>query len=161
MCFVLEEENALFTGDNVLGHGFSVVMDLAVYMRSLDSMVAQGCASGYPAHGAKIVNLPAKMQEYIHHNEFRIQQVRSALSWHCAKGAKGGMTLQEIIQSIYGNVPKEIVDNAIRKAKEKKEKEKSHRDAHIGAWFQKVRQEVCLSDLSCRSSWPAVDNLDK
>ncbi|EFY95629.1 metallo-beta-lactamase family protein [Metarhizium robertsii] len=113
MCFVLEEENALFTGDNVLGHGFSVVMDLAVYMRSLDSMVAQGCASGYPAHGAKIANLPAKMQEYIHHNEFRIQQVSSALAWHCAKGAKGGMTLQEIIQSIYGNVPKEIVDNAL------------------------------------------------
>ncbi|KHN97629.1 metallo-beta-lactamase superfamily protein [Metarhizium album ARSEF 1941] len=113
MCFVLEEENALFTGDNVLGHGFSVVMDLAVYMRSLDRMAAQNCASGYPAHGADIVDLPARIHQYVHHNEFRIQQVVSALSWHCAKGAKGGMTLQEIVQSIYGNVPKEIVDNAL------------------------------------------------
>lgn len=116
MCFLLEEENALFTGDNVLGHGFSVVMDLAVYMRSLDCMAAQGCESGYPAHGAKILNLPAKMKEYIHHNEFRVQQVVSALSWNGREGVKvrrDGMTLLEIIRSIYGDVPKEIIDNAL------------------------------------------------
>ncbi|KAK2596151.1 hypothetical protein QQS21_006428 [Conoideocrella luteorostrata] len=116
MCFLLEEENALFTGDNVLGHGFSVVMDLAVYMRSLEYMAAQSCAAGYPAHGAKIANLPAKMQEYIQHNEFRVEQVYSALSWNARDGPKqgtGGMTLQEIIRSIYGEVPKEIVDNAL------------------------------------------------
>lgn len=38
MCFVLEEEAALFTGDNVLGHGFTVVEDLGLYMPSLDIM---------------------------------------------------------------------------------------------------------------------------
>ena len=62
MCFLLDEENALFTGDNVLGHGFAVVPDLAAYMASLEHMVAQDCTTGYPAHGAVIENLLAKMQ---------------------------------------------------------------------------------------------------
>jgi hydrolase len=112
MCFLLEEENALFTGDNVLGHGYSVVMDLAVYMNSLDYMAAKGCATGYPGHGAKIANLPAKMHEYIHHNEVRIQKVLSALTWK-GTGMKGGMTLQEIIRSIYGDVQGDIADYAL------------------------------------------------
>ncbi|KAF7174439.1 hypothetical protein CNMCM5623_007237 [Aspergillus felis] len=51
MCFLLEEENALFTGDNVLGHGFSVAPDLGRYMESLELMAGLGCQAGgiYPA----------------------------------------------------------------------------------------------------------------
>jgi hydrolase len=118
MCFLLEEENALFTGDNVLGHGFSVVQDLAQYMKSLARMETLGCVAGYPAHGARIDNLPAKMQEYINHNEFRVQQVFSALSWNkdvasVTRAGRAGMTLPEIVRSIYGDVPVDLVENAI------------------------------------------------
>jgi hydrolase len=118
MCFVLEEENALFTGDNVLGHGFSVVQDLAEYMRSLARMVALGCASGYPAHGDSIPDLPAKMHEYIRHNEMRVDRVFSALSWNkdgssAIAGPRAGMTLPEIARYIYGDVPPDLVENAI------------------------------------------------
>ncbi|KAJ5909058.1 metallo-beta-lactamase domain protein [Penicillium taxi] len=108
MCFLLEEENAIFTGDNMLGHGFSVVQDLAEYMKSLARMQALDCVVGYPAHGAKIKDLPAKMQEYTRHNELRIQQVTSALS-----SKAPGMTLPEIVRSIYGDVPADLADNAI------------------------------------------------
>ncbi|KAG0153322.1 hypothetical protein PDIDSM_5173 [Penicillium digitatum] len=39
MCFILEGSGAMFTGDNVLGHGGSVVVeDLGQYMKSLKSM---------------------------------------------------------------------------------------------------------------------------
>ncbi|KAI9042714.1 metallo-beta-lactamase type thioesterase nscB [Aspergillus affinis] len=107
MCFLLEEENALFTGDNVLSHAFSVVQDLAEYMKNLARMEELACVIGYPAHGAKVDDLPMKMQEYIKHNELRVQQVISTLSW------KRAMTLPEIVRSIYGDVPAEVVDNAI------------------------------------------------
>ncbi|KAJ6443397.1 metallo-beta-lactamase domain protein [Purpureocillium lavendulum] len=119
MCFLLEEENALFTGDNVLGHGFSVVQDLAEYMRSLARMAALGCAAGYPAHGDRIHNLPAKMREYINHNQMRVDRVFSALSWSkdassaVAKPPRAGMTLPEIARFIYGDVPPDLVENAI------------------------------------------------
>ena len=79
MCFLLEEENALFTGDNVLGHGYSIVEDLGVYMKSLERMKAQGCAVGYPGHGAKIDDLPRKIAQYIQHKELREKQVYSTL----------------------------------------------------------------------------------
>src|SRR6266480_4179685 len=54
MSFILEEEQAMFTGDNVLGHGTSAVEDLGTFMASLQKMHAQNCAIGYPAHGATI-----------------------------------------------------------------------------------------------------------
>ncbi|KAL2834294.1 beta-lactamase-like protein [Aspergillus cavernicola] len=118
MCFILEEENALFTGDNVLGHGYSVVEDLGSYLESLARMANQGCAVGYPAHGAKIDDLPGKMRLYIRHKEFRIQQVFSTLEKSqttvvAGQGrVRGGMTLREIVQSLYGSVPPDV-ENAL------------------------------------------------
>lgn len=119
MCFVLEEENALFTGDNVLGHGYSVVQDLGTYMESLAHMSEQQCAAGYPAHGAKINDLPAKMKDYVHHKEFRVQQVFTTLTRRkselerCGKAGRSGMTLQEIVSSIYGSVPIDVFEKAL------------------------------------------------
>jgi hydrolase len=114
MCFLVEEENALLTGDNVLGHGFAVVQDLAEYMTSLARIAALGCQRGYPAHGAVIENLPAKMQVYIHHNEVRVQQVIAVLAGGVKiPGKRVGMTVPEIGRAIYGEVPRELVENAI------------------------------------------------
>ncbi|CAG8891941.1 unnamed protein product [Penicillium nalgiovense] len=53
MCFVLEESGAMFTGDNVLGHGSSVVVeDLGRYMKSLQVMTQSArneeITVGYP-----------------------------------------------------------------------------------------------------------------
>jgi len=79
MCFLLEEENALFTGDNVLGHGYTVVEDLGSYMKSLRLMAAQKCLVGYPGHGAKIRQLPRAISQYMKHKEARESQVYSAL----------------------------------------------------------------------------------
>lgn len=78
-CFVLEEANALFTGDNVLGHGFSVAEDLGAYMSSLHLMAGLGCAVGYPGHGAVIPYLPQKIAVYIAQRDFRTKLVYDAL----------------------------------------------------------------------------------
>ncbi|KAK5989786.1 Thioesterase pkgB [Cladobotryum mycophilum] len=78
-CFVLEEENALFTGDNVLGHGYSVADDLGEYTASLRLMASLGCSVGYPGHGAVITDLPRKMKTYITQRDSREKQVYAAL----------------------------------------------------------------------------------
>ncbi|KAL4956156.1 beta-lactamase-like protein [Aspergillus filifer] len=111
MCFLMEEENALFTGDNVLGHGYSVVEDLGQYMASMQQMADLRCPLGYPAHGAVIDDLPDKMREYIKHRQFRVEQIYSILeeSRMIQQGrGKGGMTLHEIILAMYGEVTDEV-----------------------------------------------------
>ncbi|KAF7597156.1 hypothetical protein BBP40_009495 [Aspergillus hancockii] len=122
MCFLLEEENALFTGDNVLGHGYSVAQDLGRYMESLDRMAGLHCGLGYPAHGAVIDDLPAKLNEYIRHKEARVRGVlsvlvrnREAVEVGVGRGGerKGGMMLHEIVRAMFGSVPQEVVEQAI------------------------------------------------
>lgn len=65
MCFLLEKENVLFTGDNVLGHGYSVAEDLETYTFSLRLMASLKCAIGYPGHGQAISNLSQTIAKYL------------------------------------------------------------------------------------------------
>ncbi len=58
LCFALEEENALFTGDHVMGWSTTVVSppdgDMADYMRSLALMLERDDQIYYPAHGPAV-----------------------------------------------------------------------------------------------------------
>ncbi|KAK4111486.1 metallo-beta-lactamase superfamily protein [Canariomyces notabilis] len=110
MCFVLEEENALFTGDNVLGHGFSVKEDLAAYVRSLQRMRELKCEVGYPAHGERVENLPARMDLYIRHKEARERQIADALP---PRRAGGGVTIKALVRELHGDLPPHVVSQAI------------------------------------------------
>ncbi|THC87008.1 hypothetical protein EYZ11_013545 [Aspergillus tanneri] len=65
ICFELEEENALFTGDNILSHGQSVFEDLGLFTKSLWDMANPNCQLGYPAHGDMLRDLPQKMFKVI------------------------------------------------------------------------------------------------
>ncbi|RFU80156.1 hypothetical protein TARUN_2071 [Trichoderma arundinaceum] len=89
MCFLLEEENALFTGDNVLGHGYSVAECLGSYMTSLRLMASLGCTIGYPGHGAVIADLPRKIATYIAQRDSREKQVYEALVQQASYGGTG------------------------------------------------------------------------
>ena len=107
MCFVLEEEEALFTDDNVLGHGFSVVEDLGAYVQSLKHMKQQMCALEYPAHGLEIRNLPKKMDEYIRHKALRESQTHATLMKHTHQrrglgGVMQTLSTRELIETMYG-----------------------------------------------------------
>ena len=118
MCFLLEEENALFTGDNVLGHGFTVVEDLALYLQSLDRMAEQSCVIGYPAHGVRIENLPAKLNQYIRQRRTREKIIYAALLDNMSNGSrnaysKSGLTTREIVSKIHGDIPKQLLQSAI------------------------------------------------
>lgn len=114
MCFLLEEESALFTGDNVLGHGFSVAEDLGLYMRSLEIMGRQECEVGYPAHGIKLTQLPRTIKMYIRHKKQRERQIYQALSKVVRDQAnfKGSLSTKQIVHSLHGEIPEELFKNA-------------------------------------------------
>lgn len=114
MCFILEEENALFTGDNVLGHGYSVAEDLGEYMKSLEIMRKQDCTVGYPAHGIKILDLPRTIQLYIRHKKLRERQIYNALTKadRSQHNTKGSLTSRELVHALHGELPEELFKNA-------------------------------------------------
>nr|POE56474.1 atrochrysone carboxyl acp thioesterase [Quercus suber] len=102
MCFVLEEESAMFTGDNILGHGTSAVEDLGVYIDSLRKMQDQDCQTGYSAHGVVITDLATKIQGELTCKLRRERQIMQALGRMCRRGARS-TTIHELITEIYGD----------------------------------------------------------
>jgi glyoxylase-like metal-dependent hydrolase (beta-lactamase superfamily II) len=104
MCFILEEEQIMFTGDNVLGHGTSAVEQLGVYMGSLLKLQSQGCIVGYPAHGAVIDDLPGKITAELAQKRRREKQCISTLS-RLRSGqtaAQGSVTVSELVDEMHG-----------------------------------------------------------
>ena len=84
LCYVLEQEQNLFSGDNVLGVGTTVIPggsgDLGDYMASLDRLLAEAPRQIYPAHGPRIEHGVAKVEDYIAHRRERERQILAALS---------------------------------------------------------------------------------
>jgi glyoxylase-like metal-dependent hydrolase (beta-lactamase superfamily II) len=105
LCFVLEEECSLFSGDNVLGVGTTVIParggDLLEYLNSLERLLAEKPAAIYPAHGPLIPDGPAKIREYIAHRHEREQQITTAL------GA-GPLRIAAIVERVYVGYPKTL-----------------------------------------------------
>lgn len=119
MAFVLREEDALFTGDNVLGQGTAVFEDLGTYLRSLAKMEKLVAGRAYPGHGPVLPEAGAKISEYVRHRHQREAQVLETLG-----SAKGGSesvsppvtgleqidrwSSMELVKVIYREVPESL-----------------------------------------------------
>jgi glyoxylase-like metal-dependent hydrolase (beta-lactamase superfamily II) len=105
LCFVLEEERALFSGDNVLGVGTTVIPlhsgDLSEYMASLARMLGEAPGRIYPAHGPAIADGVAKIREYIAHREAREAEILAALG-------DTPRSLQDLVASVYAAYPRSL-----------------------------------------------------
>jgi glyoxylase-like metal-dependent hydrolase (beta-lactamase superfamily II) len=101
LCYYLEEERALFTGDVILGGSTTVIPaedgDLSDYMSSLRRLQTLDVRRIYPAHGPVIEDAPAKIQDYIDHRLLRERQILDAL-------AAGRATIPEMVAKIYSDV---------------------------------------------------------
>jgi glyoxylase-like metal-dependent hydrolase (beta-lactamase superfamily II) len=102
LCFVLEEERSIFSGDNVLGVGTTVIPseggDLLDYMHSLERLLAEKPTSIYPAHGPVIREGEAKVRDYIAHRNEREEQIQDALR-------DGLATIPDIVARVYAAYP--------------------------------------------------------
>jgi glyoxylase-like metal-dependent hydrolase (beta-lactamase superfamily II) len=118
MCFVLEEENAMFTGDNVLGHGTSAVEHLGLYMQTLRKLKAQGCKVGYPAHGDVIPDLGSKISGELASKTRREKKCLEALrkvKWEDGgTGRIASATVKELVIAIHGDkLDEEVREKAV------------------------------------------------
>jgi glyoxylase-like metal-dependent hydrolase (beta-lactamase superfamily II) len=101
LCYYLEEEQALFTGDVILGGSTTVIPaddgDLLDYLASLQRLLDLDVRRIYPAHGPVIEDGPAKIREYIEHRMLRERQIVEALG-------DGIDTIPAIVKRIYVDV---------------------------------------------------------
>ncbi|KAI4752956.1 Metallo-hydrolase/oxidoreductase [Aureobasidium sp. EXF-3400] len=136
MALVLEEEDAMFTGDNVLGQGTAVFEDLAAYMDSLSKMQHEFSGRAYPGHGPVIEDGKAKIQEYIRHRQEREGQIVDVLGRETEEG-KNGWQSMDLVRVIYKGYPENLhapAERGVLQVLDKLKKEgKVHEDE--GAWF--------------------------
>jgi endoribonuclease LACTB2 len=119
MTFVLEEEDAMFTGDNVLGYGTSVFESLATYLDSLEKMQCVFGGRAYPGHGPVVEDGPGKVLEYIRHRKQREDQVLQVLrssktspEREAREGETDEWTSKEMVKIIYKDVPENLHEPA-------------------------------------------------
>ena len=84
MCYALEEEKALFTGDHVMGWSTSVIAppdgNMGDYMRSLEKLIARDDAILYPTHGSPIADPEPLLRAYLTHRRMREAQIAGCLA---------------------------------------------------------------------------------
>ena len=129
----LKEENALFSGDNILGSGSTTVFEnFPKYMRSLQKMLSLNPGRIYPAHGEVIENGTEKIQEYITH---RLGRERQILEWLEGKGGCGKVmvavsfvkfsdssTIESITRGVYTEIDEILIPAAAINVKHHLEK---------------------------------------
>jgi glyoxylase-like metal-dependent hydrolase (beta-lactamase superfamily II) len=105
ICFYLEEERALFTGDVVLGAGTTVIPleggDMCVYLETLHQLLELDLDRIYPGHGPAIEDPKAKLREYIDHRMARETQIVEAIR-------AGAHTVRDIVERIYVDTPRAL-----------------------------------------------------
>lgn len=85
VCFALLEENALFSGDHVMGWSTTVVSppdgDMQAYLDHLEAVRARGFATLYPTHGPPITDAPSDfIAALVKHRLAREEQILADLA---------------------------------------------------------------------------------
>lgn len=101
LAFILAEENALFSGDHVMGWSTTVVAppdgDMTAYMASLEAVIARDFATIWPTHGAPITEPGPYLAAYRAHRLGREAQIFARL-------VAGDRTIEQIVPVLYAAV---------------------------------------------------------
>lgn len=105
MAFVLRQENALFSGDHVMGWSTTVVAppdgDMTAYMHSLEAVLARGFSTIWPTHGPAITQVTPFLKAYRDHRLEREAQVMARL-------AAGDRLISEMTPVLYAAVDQRL-----------------------------------------------------
>jgi glyoxylase-like metal-dependent hydrolase (beta-lactamase superfamily II) len=111
MCFALREEQALFTGDHVMGWSTTVVTppdgDMAAYMASLRKLLARDDRILWPTHGGPVKDPKPFLEAYIAHRLERERQILACIS-------DGLDTIPAMVARIYVDIDKRLHPAAAR-----------------------------------------------
>jgi glyoxylase-like metal-dependent hydrolase (beta-lactamase superfamily II) len=101
VCYALEEENALFSGDHVMGWSTTVVSppdgDMGDYYRSLERVRAGGFSTLWPTHGPPVTDVSPFLDAYAAHRRDREAQILSEI-------AAGHDRIADMVPIIYAAV---------------------------------------------------------
>jgi glyoxylase-like metal-dependent hydrolase (beta-lactamase superfamily II) len=111
MCFALKEENALFTGDHVMGWSTSVIGppdgDMTQYLQSLEKLLERPEDIYWPTHGTCINDVKTFVQAFIDHRLAREQQILA-----CLKDGVG--QINDMVPLMYQETDKALYPAAAR-----------------------------------------------
>ncbi len=107
LCFLLEEEQMLFSGDHIMS-GSTVVIgpldgDMSAYLRALERVRALAVATIAPGHGDLIVDPAAKIDEYVTHRLAREASVAKALA-----AAGRPISVEDLVPAVYADVSESL-----------------------------------------------------
>jgi glyoxylase-like metal-dependent hydrolase (beta-lactamase superfamily II) len=101
LCFRLGEEDAVFTGDHIMGWSTTAIGppdgDMAAYKRSLQRFLPGGDAAAsrfWPTHGPPVTETGKLVQAYLAHRDEREALIRRAIE-------RGATTVAEIVPRVY------------------------------------------------------------
>ncbi len=111
ICYRLQEENALFTGDHVMGWSTSIVSppdgDMAAYMASLELLLEREDRIYWPTHGPCIDDPKPLVSAFIAHRREREEQIVACIG-------KGVHRIGEMVPRMYTELPEFMYPAAAR-----------------------------------------------
>ena len=111
LCFSLDHERILFTGDHVMGWSTTVVSppdgNMTAYVRSLEALLGRDDAIYLPTHGPAVRDPHALVEGLIEHRHERRHAILAAL-------AGGGKPILEIVDMVYIGLDPRLRQGAAR-----------------------------------------------
>jgi endoribonuclease LACTB2 len=103
VCYYLEDEGVLFTGDTILGNSTTVVGDLGAYMDTLSRLLElPNLKVICPGHGPLVEDPRERLRSYVDHRNMRERQIIDAL------GEGGAVTSWDVMLKLYPDIDKRL-----------------------------------------------------